>query len=242
MTTEVQEQELVVDAALEDGVGNEDGDFLAAPPPVPEGQKYLATLGLGRQGISRIVYDKKLDGVPTGEKAAFYKADVLLKLQGSEDGETDIAFFQGYLPYQPGGEDITSFIPRGKALSGIGHIAQLCEVKVSDFPSSDFDSENDRVKAYYTSIERKLKSDTPIKVVVERVQWQWSMKGDFKTKAGKSYKYKTVAFGMASAGKRDDGTFDPVLHFNAAGEKVAADTAGAVPVTAKAVALKITLQ
>jgi hypothetical protein len=242
MSTEVQDEVLVVDAALEDGVGDESGDFLAAPPPVPEGQKYLATMGLGRQGISRIVYDKKLDGVPTGEKAAFYKADVLLKLTGSEDGETDIAFFQGYLPYQPGGEDIMSFIPRGKALSGIGHIAQLCEVKVSDFPSSDFDSENDRVKAYYTAIERRLKSDSPIKVVVERVQWQWSMKGDFKTKAGKSFKYKTVAFGQASANKREDGTADPVLYFAADGTKVTAGTDGAIPVTAKAVALKIALQ
>ena len=61
-------------------------------------------------------------------------------------------------------------------------------------------------------------------------------------KAGKSFKYKTVAFGMASANKREDGTFDPVLYFAPDGTKVAAGTAGAVPVTAKAVALKVTVQ
>lgn len=214
-----------------------DTDFLALPAPVPEGQKYVGFLGLGRNGIEKIAYASDKIAAPDKKDAVFYKIDPLLKFESSEDGDTDLAFFQQIASVRGrDGRDLTSFRPKGGTVNGIQYIGALIGVSRGDFSDGGAGD-----KEYLTALERTLRAQPRPKVLVNRLQWQWSMKleGVVNASTGKPINYKTVAYGMSKAGKREDGSTDPVLYFTPQGVPCAKGDTDAVAVTAKAVVLEL---
>ncbi len=211
--------------------------FLALPAPPPEGQKYIGSLGLGRNGIEKIPYASDKVAAPDKKDAVFFKIDPLLRFESSEDGDTDLAFYQQIASVRGrDGRDLTSFRPKGGTVNGIQYIGSLVGVSRGDFESGGAGD-----KEYLTALERTLRTRPGPKVLVNKLQWQWSMKLTDVVNAatGKPINYKTVAYGMAKANKREDGTIDPVLYFTPQGVPAAKGDVGAVAVTAKAVVLEL---
>lgn len=231
-------EDLIEEAPLSEQ-GDPDGDFNARPAPVPEGQKYIVNLGLGRNGIERIAYASDKENSPEVKDRAFYKLDCLAQFDSTEQGDQDLAFFQRSAKVLGSdGRDLTSWIPKGKTLTGILHVAKLVGITPADF--SDEGTPKEQNKAFYTALEQTLRTKPAKQALATRIQWQWSMKVEGVTDyKGRDVKYKTVLYGMSKANKNADGTADPVQYFDTAGKLVTKGTQGAIAVTAAAVILEI---
>lgn len=201
-------------------LGDPEGDFNAQPAPVPEGQKYIVALGLGRNGISEPTYPVKVNGEPTGERKRFYTLDLLGRFISSEDETIDLAFFQGVASVKDReGNNLSSFVPKGKTISGLLFIAKLIGLSKSDFGVT---------KELAIAIERILRMPVKPQVLASKIQWQWYSKEMPWKKDGVDKKGKVVQFGMNKAEKLSDGSFNPLLKFTLPNGQVEEITARAV--------------
>lgn len=188
-------------------LGNPDGDQNQQPPPVPEGQRYIVSLQLGKRGIETIKYPDK----QTGAERSFVKMQVVGKFVGTETGDTDLAFFQQLADVRmtsgDGRErDITTFPLTGKPKSGILYLGQdILGLSLRDFSS---------VKEYIEAIGRALQAAKKPQAVTKRIQWQlWDgnapvirdnqqvMKKDGTPLTGRVVRYGAKNFPLGPDGK-----------------------------------------
>ena len=208
-------------------LGAEDGDFNARPAPLPEGQNYIIALGLGRNGISERTYHS-VKGDENSPLKAFYTLDLLGRVVGSETGDVSIAGYENFVSIRDQqGKEFSTFVPAGKTISGLLHVAKLLELSTKDYGN---------FREFLDAVERRLKTTPQPQVIGAKLQWQWSMKVEgVEDKNGRAINYKTVKYGMKNAERNTDGTPSPTLYFDKQGNQVAKGTKDAVAVQARAV-------
>lgn len=209
-----------LDVPMQDAAPNPTGNFNQAPPPLPElfddkgkSVAYIADVKLGRDGIKKVPYDLKENGVPTGEKAVFFEADALFKITGPADGrEFDVRNFDTIV--RPS-ERYKSFVPRGKEISPLGHLAQIAGLDLTAYAKV-----GDMVTDLAQALQRKGEDTVKAKIFG---QWQWrSSTLEWTDNKGNERKGKTVRYGMKNADTITNGVAAPKITFKETGEELQA--------------------
>jgi hypothetical protein len=211
-----------LDVPMTDAAPDPDGDYNAAPPPLPElydetGKQvpYVVDLILGKDGIKKETFDQKDDdGNKTGSKGVYFTADVMGKAIAAKDGrEIDLAFFDTFLrPPQRW----TSFTRKSKPMSEIAHLG-----KVAGLDLTDYETVGEMAQDLNTTLRQK--GELRIQALAF-IQWQWySKETEYTTKSGDTKKGQVVRRNMKQADAQfDDGTYDAVITHKETGETLRA--------------------
>lgn len=213
-----------LDVPVSDTVQNADGDFNAEPPALPElftekGEKvgYIVNLSC-TNGISKETYNVKENGVETGDKAAYYTADLFCRVIGAADGrELDINQYNTFI--RPA-RSYTSFLRKGKEMSEIAHLAKLAGLDLNNYAGQAMG------EALIPDLKEKLAQKGVNAVQAIAIgQWQWYDKDAQFTvqRTGEQKTGKVVRYNMKNADtKRPDGAYDPTIINTETGNKLKA--------------------
>lgn len=209
-TTDVAPDISDLDVPMSASVPEPDGDFNRQPPPLPElfdpenpkrAVPYIVDIRLGRNGIKKEAYDVKNNGVATGEKAAYYTADVLCRAVAVADGR-DFEFGRFNALIAPDSR-YSSFVQQGKPMSDLVHLAQIAGLNINPAPVGPYGTVGELVADLNTVLAKR---DADVIQAKAYIQWQWWSKlTTFTRKNGEQKTGKTVRYGMAQADRNSDG-------------------------------------